>query len=163
MLPHPMTLNASYQITQPGAAYVFSTTFIPSGWNITMMPNAISFMYGSLTFTWILYNAYDWISKTMSVLKMTVVSFTCIHSNQGSLMVYAGMLTLYQTRWTDHQITKVQCNTMTETSIDLSFHMYMTMVVTIPAADHSAQLNVTLQTTRVHFLETLIPVTFSQD
>ena len=137
MLPQPLMLNASYQIMQPGAAYVFSRTFRPSGWIIPLLPNIIYYMYGQLTFSWVLFNSYGGSTKTLTIPEIHVRLFTCV---QGSLMVYPGMLTLYQTRWTAKPLMTVQCNTMTQHRLKMSSHMYATMVITILALDKHARL-----------------------
>ena len=137
ILPHPVTLNASYQIMQPGAAYVFSpkSKFLPPFWNITIWPDLFSYELGKLTFIWPLWNKVE-SDGVFKVLIIYIKSFRCIHWFQGTLMVYPGMLTLYQARWTDKPMTTLWCNVTEEKRIRLSFHMYATMVVNVASTDH---------------------------
>ena len=83
------------------------------------------------------------------ILNMHVKRFTCQHGNHASLMVYPGMLTLYQIIWTDIPLTTLWCNIIQTKSIDLSFHMYTTLVVNMPSID-IPNLIVTITSNEIH-------------
>ena len=116
----------------------FLDSFIPSGWNMSILPDIVFYKHGQLTFRWILWSDL----KRYTNLHSVHIRFKCTHSNQASLMIYPGMLTLYQLRWTEKAHTTLWCTS--NTIIPLSFHFYATMVVNVASTTLSRPQDILL-------------------
>ena len=53
-------------------------------------------------------------------------------------------------QWTDKPVTTICCNTTEQRNRKLTFHMYATMVVRVPAKDHSIRIIITLDFLQTH-------------
>ena len=159
---YPTSLVASYVVHTAGWAYKFSyggdyndttnniVTLNDAGWNVPISLGQILFIEQSMFYIWYIANdVLDFAYLTYQQIQIT--SFECREPTL-EIRVYPGLLSYYMMKWQVKPFRVVDCNLTEAQFIDLTFHMYATVVLAMPALQPPINIAMSVVSRQQEFL-----------
>ena len=154
--PFPTSLIASYQIHGHGFAYLFADNIVtPQQWNISLLPSQLLFTHGMFHYIWYIANAMGLESYTHFEAILSL--FQCSRRTS-SVSIYPALLSSFLMKWKVHPITIFYCN-LTETQrVNITFHMYATVTLSLSVFEEPIKINMAFEQHRAYVNTNPIPV-----